>query len=54
MKLRTPFSIVVHPVKDTEHIHDLSCKLTNKKLSEFWEHECKLSPTKSSCKLYEV
>ena len=52
MKLRTPFTVVANPLRDLDHIHDFNYKLPNK--NDFWEQECKLHPTKSTCKLYEV
>ena len=54
MKLRTPFTVVANPLRDIGHIHDFSYKLPNEKRGDFWENECKLHPTKSTCKLYEV
>ena len=54
MKLRTPFTVVANPLRDIGHIHDFSYKLPNEKRGDFWELECKLHPTKSTCKLYEV
>ncbi len=52
MKLRTPFTVVANPLRDLDHIHDFNYKLPNE--NDFWEQECKLHPTKSTCRLYEV
>ena len=54
MKLRTPFTVVANPLRDLDHIHDFNYKLPNENESDFWEEICKVNPTKSSCKLYEV
>ncbi len=54
MKLRTPFTVIVNPFRDIDHMHDFSYKLPLEKRDDFWENECKLHPTKSSCKLYGV
>ena len=54
MKLRTPFTVVANPLRDLDHIHDFNYKLPNENEDGFWEQECKLHPTKSACKLYEV
>ncbi|WP_320667443.1 hypothetical protein [Prochlorococcus sp. MIT 1307] len=54
MKLRTPFTVVANPLRDIDRIHDFSYQLPNERQGDFWEQECKLHPTKSTCKLYEV
>ncbi len=54
MKLRTPFTVAANPLRDINHIHDFNYKLTNENKGDLWEEICKLHPTKSSCKLYEV
>ena len=54
MKLRTPFTLIGNPLRDLHHIDDFSYNLVNQYKGDFWEKECKLHPTKSSCKLYEV
>ena len=54
MKLRTPFTVVANPLRDFDHIHDFNYKLPKESEGDFWEQECKLHPTKSTCKLYEV
>ena len=54
MKLRTPFTVVANPLRDIDRIHDFSYQLQNERQGDFWEQECKLHPTKSTCKLYEV
>ena len=54
MKLRTPFTVIENPLRDIDHIHDFNYKLPNENQGDFWEQECKLYPTKSTCKLYEV
>ncbi len=54
MKLKTPFSVISNPIRDIDYMHDFSYELPKEKSHEFWEQECKLNPTKSTCKLYEV
>ena len=54
MKLRTPFTVISNPLRDLDHIHDFSYELPQEKNDQFWEQECKIKPTKSGCKLYEV
>ena len=54
MKLRTPFTVFPNPLRDFDYIHDFSYQLPEEKKSLFWEKECKLHPTKSTCKLYDV
>ncbi len=54
MKLRTPFTVFANPFRDIDHIDDFNYKLPNDKQVDFWEQECKIHPTKSTCKLYEV
>ncbi len=54
MKLRTPFTVVPNLLRDIVYIHDFSYELPQQKQDLFWEKECKLHPTKSTCKLYEV
>ncbi len=54
MKLRTPFTVAANPLKDIDYMHDFSYKLPKDKRDEFWENECNLHPTISTCKLYEV
>ena len=54
MKLRTPFTVFPNPFRDLNYIHDFSYELPQQKQDLFWEEECKLHPTKSTCKIYEV
>ncbi len=54
MRLRTPFTVLSNPLKDLDRIHDFSYELPQEKKDGFWEQECKLYPSKSTCKLYEV
>ena len=54
MKLRTPFIVIANPLRDLDQIKDFTYKLPDQNQGEFWDKECKLHPTKSTCKLYEV
>ena len=54
MKLRTPFTVLTNALRDLDHIRDFTYNLPPEKEGEFWEKECKIHPTKSTCKLYEV
>ncbi len=54
MKLRTPFTVFPNPLRDLDHMHDFSYKLPVEKHTGFWEKECTLNPSKSTCKVYEV
>ena len=54
MKLRTPFTVFPNPLRDLDYIHDFSYQLPQENNNLFWEKECNLYPTKSTCKLYEV
>ena len=54
MKPINPFTFVSNPLKDIDHLHGFSYKLLNEKQGDFWDQECKLDPTKSTYKLYEV
>ena len=54
MKLRTPFTVIANPFRDLDYLHDFAYKLPDERQPDFWEEECKLHPTNSTCKLYEV
>ncbi len=54
MKLRTPFTVFPNLLRDLDHMHDFSYQLPEEKKNLFWEKECKLHPTKATCKLYDV
>ena len=54
MKQKNPFTVIVTPLRDIDHMLDFYYKLPNEKQGDFWKQECKLRPTKATCKLYEV
>ena len=54
MKIKTPFTVISNSLKDIDRIHDFSSQLPDENQDDFWEGECKLRPTKSACKVYEV
>ncbi len=54
MKLRSPFTVLANPLRDFDYLHDFSYQLPEVKNNLFWEKECNLHPSKSTCKLYEV
>ena len=54
MKLRTPFTVFTKPLRGLDYTHNFSYELPQQKQDLFWEEECKLHSTKSTCKLYEV
>ncbi len=54
MKLRTPFTVIQNPLRDLDSFHDFSYELPKDKHNLCWDQECKLYPTQSTCKLYEV
>ena len=54
MKLRTPFTVFLNPLRDLDYIHDFSYELPKQKQDLSWEEGCKPLPPKSTCKLYEV
>ncbi len=54
MKLRTPLSIIRNALGDINEMHDFNYIAPSQTRDEFWEEECDLFPTKSTCKTYEV
>ncbi len=54
MKLRPPVRTIPNSLRDINCMHHVSYKLPNKRQDDSWEEECKLNPTKSPCKIYEV
>ena len=54
MKLKTTFSVIKNALSDIQVMHALNYITPPKTRKEFWEKECDLHPTKSTCKSYEV
>ena len=54
MKLKTPFSIIKKALTDIQVMHDFNYIIPSATREEFWENECGLHPTNSTCKTYEV
>jgi len=54
MKRRTPFTVIANALRDLDYIHDFNYKLPNENQVDCLEQECKLHPTKATCKPYKV
>ena len=54
MKQKTPFTFIKDLLSDTGVMHDFNYTTPPKTRDEFWENECDLHPTNSTCKAYEV
>ena len=54
MKLKTPLSFIKNALSDIQVMHDFNYTIPPKTRGEFWENECDLHPTNSTCKTYEV
>tara|TARA_Y100001968_G_scaffold25676_1_gene20088 strand:- start:730 stop:894 length:165 start_codon:yes stop_codon:yes gene_type:complete len=53
MKQRTPFNIIRNALIDIGTMHDFSYTIPNETRDEFWNKECSIHPTASTCKVYE-
>ncbi len=53
MKLRTPFSMIKNALSDIRVMHDFNYEIPTETREEFWEEECEIHPTSSTCKVYE-
>ena len=54
MKLKAPFSFIKTALNDIRVMHDFNYVIPLETREEFWEKECDLHPTNSTCKKYEV
>ncbi len=54
MKLKTPVSVIKDALNDIQVMHDFNYIIPPETREEFWENECDLHPTNSTCKTYEV
>ena len=54
MKLKTPLSFIKNVLSDIKVMHDFNYNSQPETREEFWENECDLHPTNSTCKTYEV
>ena len=54
MKLKTPFSVIKDALSDIQVMNDLNDIILLETREDFWENECDLHPTNSTCKTYEV
>ena len=54
MKLRTPFTVIINPLRDIDRLHDFTYQLPFDKNLGFWKEECNNHPTNSACKSYDV
>ena len=54
MKLRSPLSFIKNVLGDIGAINKFDYIAPPKTREEFWEKECDLFPTKSTCKRNEV
>ena len=54
MNLKTTFSVIKNALSDLQVMHDFNYITPSETRKEFWEKECDLHPTKSTCKSYEV
>ena len=54
MKLKTPFSVIKDALSDIQVMHDFNYIIPPETREDFWENECDLHPTNSTCKTYEV
>ncbi len=53
MKLRTPFSVIKNALSDIRVMHDFNYEFPADTREEFWEEECDIHPTSSTCKVYD-
>ena len=53
MKLTTPFTAMKNALSDIRKMHDFAYKIPPATREEFWDNECNLHPTASSCKAYD-
>ena len=54
MKLKTPFSVIKDALSDIQVMSDFHFIIPPETREEYWENECDLHPTNSTCKTYEV
>ena len=54
MKLRTPFTVIINPLRDIDRLHDFTYQLPFDKNLGFWTKECNNHPSNSACKSYDV
>ncbi len=54
MKPRVAFSVIKNALSDFRVMHDFKYITPPETREAFWEKECALNPTKSTCKTYEV
>jgi len=53
MKLRAPFSVIKNALSDIRVMHDFNYKIPAETREEFWNEECEIHPTSSTCKVYD-
>jgi len=53
IKLKTPFSIIKNALNDIRFMHDFNYQILAETTEKFWEEECEIHPTSSTCKLYD-
>ena len=53
MKLRTPFSVIKNALSDIRVMHDFNYEIPSETREEFWNDECEIHPTSSTCKVYD-
>ena len=53
MKIRTPFSVIKNALSDIRVMHDFNYEIPTKTREQFWEDECEIHPTSSTCKVYD-
>ena len=54
MNLKTPFNVIKNALSDIKVMHDFNYIAPPETREEFWNNECHLHPTNSTCKSYEV
>ena len=53
MKLKTPLSMIKNALSDIRVMHDFNYEIPADTREEFWQEECKIHPTSSTCKVYD-
>ncbi len=54
MKLKSTISMIKNALSDSRTMHDFSYTVPTETRDKFWNKECDIHPTKSTCKTYDV
>jgi len=53
MKIRAPLSVLKNAFSDIRGMHDFNYEIPEETREEYWENECEIHPTSSTCKVYD-